>query len=54
MTSKAEPKDYWRCAEASGGLAHDWIYRGKMTQSYRCRRCGISVSKVDLKVNTDA
>ena len=46
--------DYYRCPENAGGLAHDWIYRGKVAQSYRCRRCGVSVSKTALKEHTDA
>lgn len=46
--------DYWQCA----GLPeprpmHDWMYFGKKTQIYRCRRCGVRVTKDQLKENTD-
>lgn len=42
--------DYWRCTD---GRLHQWIYRGKVAQSYRCLLCDIVVKKVDLKEATD-
>lgn len=35
------------------GNPHDLAYRGKTVQSYLCKRCGWTVSKADLKANTD-
>jgi hypothetical protein len=40
--------EYWLC-KAGGG--HYWIYQGN--QKYRCQKCGVVVSKAELKANTE-
>jgi len=42
--------DYWRCPD---GNMHVWMYRGKVSQLYRCRVCDLVVRKEELKVATD-
>ena len=42
--------DYFKCKD---GELHDWEYRGKKAQSYRCRRCQVGVTKSALKDATD-
>jgi len=42
--------DYWRCPD---GNMHDWIYRGRPSQLYRCRVCDLIVTKAALKEHTD-
>jgi len=43
--------DFYFCSD---GTRHDWEYRGKRAQSYRCWHCGITVTKAALKGGTDA
>lgn len=46
----SEDLNYFTCPS---GDPHDWDYRGRVAQSYRCRRCQMLVSKVRLKKETD-
>lgn len=49
--TEAKPS-YWTHGDPP--QVHDWQYLGKIAQAYRCAVCGIRVSKVDLKKETDA
>lgn len=35
------------------GGQHGWAYRGASDRSYRCTKCGLEISKADLKEATD-
>jgi len=52
MTLKLEV-NYYFC-DKEGDPQHEWEYRGRRAQSYRCKVCGIVVTKAALKENTDA
>ena len=48
--ANAELGDPWSCKD---GTPHDFQYRGKDKQEYRCHDCGLFISKAVLKEMTD-
>lgn len=50
MTTKKEAADPFQCPN---GDPHNWEYRGKRAQTYRCLRCRIEITKAALKEATD-
>jgi len=51
MVENVATIDYFVCPR---GDPHVWDYRGRRLQTYRCRRCQLSVTKAALKEATDA
>lgn len=43
--------DLVRCPD---GMAHVWVYQGRVSQMYHCSRCALRALKRDLKAATDA
>jgi len=50
MTTKKV--DYYFC-EKDGQPQHDWAYRGRLSQTYRCNVCAVIVTKAALRENTN-
>lgn len=45
-------RDYYACPDR---MAHNWLFRRLATgATYRCIRCGLVLTKDELKRNTDA
>jgi len=51
MTSEKKEISFFICPN---GDPHDFEYRGRVAQAYRCKRCQVVISKSDLKAATDA
>lgn len=54
MTSETETKDnLWTHGTGSAKRPHEWLYLGRVAQSYRCWVCQLVVTKAALKEGTD-
>jgi len=51
MTTEPGPIDFYYCPDKK---KHQWEYRGRREQKYRCWECALIVTKSQLKEATDA
>jgi len=45
--------DYWQCVGPDPRPLHIWNYLGSGSHIYRCQTCGLRVTKMKLKEETD-